>query len=131
MTTEHFDWKNMKVKTIKIVESLKEYDEDLLRRLHDGSLDKNPEVGVAVMTPETFAQIFSPERIKLLQRIHKNKITSIYQLAKELNKPYEVVFRNIQMLEGLGVILVKTRANKRIPVIAERFNIEMFADMPA
>ena len=109
---------------IKIVESIEEYNKDLNKRLKKGKLDV-PESG-AVMTPETFSKVFSPERIKLLKRVYLNNIKNIYQLAKELNKPYEVVFRNIKYLEGVGLIKVTEKDHKKIPCISSKLSLEMF-----
>jgi len=99
---------------IKIVESMKRYEKELDERIVRGKLDR-PETGL-VMTPETFSKVFSPERIKLLQRVRKNDIHSIYELAKELDKPYEVVFRNIKYLAGIGLLKVVEKDNRKIPV---------------
>ena len=109
---------------IKIVESISEYNKEMNRKIEAGVLDKL-EKGL-VMTPETFNKVFSPERIKLLQRIYRNNIRSIYQLAKELDKPYEVVFRNIKYLAGMGLIEIKKKDNKNIPHISCKLSIDMF-----
>jgi len=111
--------------TIKLVRSIKEYTEDLNKRIEEDKIDK-PETGL-IMTPETFAKVFSPERIKLLKRIHNNSITNIYQLAKELNKPYEVVFRNIKYFEGLKLISLKEKNHKKIPT-AVNIEIDFFGN---
>ncbi|MFH1916030.1 MAG: hypothetical protein ABIJ21_02085 [Nanoarchaeota archaeon] len=110
---------------IKIVESIKEYNRELNAKIRKGIL-KQAET-VIVLTPETFSKVFSPERIKLLKRIYKNNVKNIYQLAKELDKPYEVVFRNIKYLEGLGLIEIKDKDNTKIPYISQRFNIDFFS----
>ena len=107
---------------IKIVESIKEYNKQI-NSIHGL---KQPEKGI-VLTPETFSKVFSPERIKLLKRIRQNKIKNIYQLAKELEKPYEVVFRNVKYLEGLGLIKVIMKDNTRIPQISSKYSIDLFA----
>lgn len=112
---------------IKIVESLEEYDKEVKRKLKDGSLEKKPEIGI-IMTPEVFSQVFTPERIRLLQRIYKNNIKNIYQLAKEMDKPYEVVFRNIKYLEGLKLVKIVTKDNKKIPKVVSEFSISFFAE---
>ncbi len=109
---------------IKIVTSMNDYNKELNKRIEAATLDK-AETGL-VMTPETFNKVFSPERIKLLQKIYRNNIKSIYQLAKDLDKPYEVVFRNIQYLAGMGLLKIKKKDNKNIPMIASKFSIEMF-----
>lgn len=114
---------------IKIVESVGKYNRELNEKIKKGVLT-TPEKGI-VMTPETFSKVFSPERIKLLQRIAKNNITSIYQLAQELDKPYEVVFRNIKYLSGLGLIEVKEKDNKKIPFLSHRLYVDMFPQIEA
>ncbi len=110
---------------IKVVTSITKYNRDIHKKIEAGTLEK-AEMGL-VMTPETFNKVFSPERIKLLQRIYKNNIKSIYQLAKELDKPYEVVFRNIQYLEGIGIIEIEKKDNKDVPHLVSKLLIDMFA----
>ncbi|MFC1691097.1 hypothetical protein ACFL0W_02845 [Nanoarchaeota archaeon] len=80
-----------------------------------------------VMTPEIFAKIFSPARIRLILRLKKNKIKNIYQLAKELNRKYEAVYRDIKYLEGMGIIKIKTKDKKKIPYIDEPITIPSFS----
>ena len=111
---------------IRVVESISKYNRELNERIRKGGLDK-PEKGI-VMTPETFSKVFSPERIKLLQRVYRNNVNSIYQLAKELDKPYEVVFRNIKYLEGIGLINIVDKGNKKIPQLICKLSIDMFTD---
>jgi predicted transcriptional regulator len=79
-----------------------------------------------MMTPDTFAKIFTPERIRLLQRIRKNKIKNIYQLAKELGKPYEVVFKNIKYFEGFGLVTFDKNKKNKVPVMTHEIKIDMF-----
>ncbi len=111
---------------IKIVESISRYNQEMNEKLKKGILTK-PETGL-VMTPEIFNKVFSPERIKLLQRIYRNNVKNIYQLAKELGKPYEVVFRNIKYLEGIGLIKIVEKDNKNIPHLANKFSIDLFSN---
>lgn len=112
--------------TIKVVESLTRYNKELNKMLKKDILDK-PERDI-VMTPETFSKVFSPERIKLLQRIYRNNVKNIYQLAKELDKPYEVVFRNIKYLEGIGLLRLEEKDNTKIPHLICTPTIEMFSE---
>ena len=62
---------------IKIVESMSKYNKEINEKIKKGEFT-GPARGI-VMTPETFSKVFSPERIKLLQRIYKNNIKNIYQ----------------------------------------------------
>ena len=79
------------------------------------------------MTPEVFAKIFSPERIKLMLKIKRNNIKNIYQLAKELERKYEAVYRDIKLLEGFGIIKLKEKDKKKIPFMDEAITIPQFA----
>src|SRR3989338_9165340 len=111
---------------IRVVESISKYNKELNKKIAKETLEK-AEKGI-VMTPETFSKVFSPERIKLLQRIYRNNIKNIYQLAKELDKPYEVVFRNIKYLEGIGLIKITEKNNKKIPKMDCKMSIDMFTN---
>ena len=110
---------------IHIVDSVKRYTDKLDEKAKKGLLQE-PQRGI-VMTPETFSKVFSPERIKLLQKIHTNNITSIYHLAQELEKPYEVVFRNIKYLKGIGLIKLIQKDKRKIPSLSGALSIQMFA----
>ena len=108
---------------IRIVDSMSEYNKELMYKIKHDLIDE-PITGM-VMTAKTFAQVFTPERIRLLKRIHKNNIKNIYQLAKELDKPYEVVFRNIKYFEGLGLIKISSKGRSKIPCLEEKPVIEI------
>ncbi|RJQ17116.1 hypothetical protein C4573_03610 [Candidatus Woesearchaeota archaeon] len=108
---------------ITIVESIEKYEQQINKKIKQGKTVKNS----MAMTPETFAKVFSPERIKLLQRIYRNNVKNIYQLAKELDKPYEVIFRNIKYLEGIGLIAIAEKNHKKIPSVLNPFSISLYA----
>ncbi|MFH1181796.1 MAG: HTH domain-containing protein [Candidatus Woesearchaeota archaeon] len=78
-----------------------------------------------VLTPEAFSKIFSPQRIKLLLEMKQSR-RNIYQLAKQLSRSYEAVYRDVRMLEGFGIIKVKSEASKKIPCL-ENIQIPVFA----
>ena len=112
-----------KICKIIIVESVSKYSREIDNKIKNGTIS-TPVSGM-VMTPETFNKVFSPERIKLLQRIYRNNVKNIYQLAKDLGKPYEVVFRNIKYLQGLGLIEIEKKDNKSIPHMRCKPSIEL------
>lgn len=112
--------------SIKIVDSLSGYNRKLDKRLARGELDRKPEHAI-VMTPETFSKVFSPERLKLLKKVYRNNIKNIYQLARELDKPYEVVFRNIKYLEGVGLIRIETKGRRKIPHLKGDISVDMLS----
>ena len=80
-----------------------------------------------ILTPDVFSKVFSPQRIRLLIALKKNKIKSIYQLAKSLNRRYEAVHRDIKYLEGLGLIKIKEKEKAKIPYIEGKIEFAMAA----
>lgn len=55
----------------------------------------------------TLMKALSPKRLELLQTLHKLGITSIRQLAKELDRDYSNVHQDVKALNQIGVILEK------------------------
>ena len=117
---------------IEIVENLKERmksDNKYFKEVIKGKIkaDRKKAEKTIVVTPETFAKIFSPERIKLMLKIKRNSLSNIYQLAKELNRKYEAVYRDIKLLEGFGIIKLKDKNKKKIPFMDEPLTITELA----
>lgn len=121
-----------KIVKIRIVEDVREdmrktdkYVEDVLAGRVP--IDKERAKYTIVLTPEGFARLFSPEKVRLMIRIKKNKVLNIYQLAKQLGRKYEAVHRDIKCLESYKLIKIKTKDNKKIPYIDEKITLEAFA----
>lgn len=117
---------------IEIVEDLKErmkMDNKYAKDVIKGKVkaDGKKAEKTIIITPETFAKIFSPERIKLMLKIKRNNISNIYQLAKELHRKYEAVHRDIKLLEGFGIIKLKDKNHKKIPFMDEPLTIPELA----
>ena len=117
---------------IEIVDDLKErmkmdnkYARDVIRGRVKA--DRNKAEKTILVTPEIFAKIFSPERIKLMLKIKRNGISNIYQLAKELHRKYEAVYRDIKLLEGFGIIKLKDKNKKKVPFMDEPLTIPELA----
>ncbi|MBS3119266.1 HTH domain-containing protein [Candidatus Woesearchaeota archaeon] len=68
-----------------------------------------------VISPEIFSKIFSPQKINLLLEIKHSEPKNIYQIAKELGRSYEAVYRDIKLLEGFGILRVSTEERKKYP----------------
>ena len=118
---------------IEIVEGIKERmktDNKYARDVIGGKtkVDRRKAEKTIIVTPEIFAKIFSPERIKLMLKIKRNNISNIYQLAKTLHRKYEAVYRDIKLLEGFGIIKVKEKDKKMIPFMDEPLTIPQLAD---
>ena len=63
----------------------------------------------------SFKKILSKEKARILDAIKYKKPTSIYNLAKILERPFKAVFDDIKLLERFGVIvLIEEKTKKRI-----------------
>ena len=76
---------------IEIVEDVRERmkaDNEYIKKVMNEEIpiDKERAKYTIVVTPEGFARLFSPEKVRLMLRIRKNKVLNIYQLAKELGR---------------------------------------------
>lgn len=78
---------------------------------------------VIFMTPQTFCKVFTPERLKLLMFINKNKIMSISDLARKVGRKFEAVHRDLTYLQGFSVVKVRKNDACRVPYLDG--NIEM------
>lgn len=117
---------------IELVEDIRKRmkeDNEYIRRLMAGKVkfDKKRAEKRIIVTPEVFAKIFSPQRLRLLLKIKKNHVKNIYQLAKNLGRKYEAVHRDIAYLEGFGLIKIKSKDKKKIPYMDERITIPELA----
>ena len=116
---------------IEIVENIKErmkLDNKYVREVINGKkIDTKRAEKTIILTPEGFAKIFSPERIKLMLRIKRDKIRNIYQLAKEVGRKYEAVYRDIKLLEGFGIIQLKDKDRGKVPFMKEPITIPELA----
>ncbi len=56
--------------------------------------------------------------MRLILRVRKNNVKNIYQLAKELGRRYEAVYRDLKYLEGMGIIKLKKK--QTIPFMDEQ-----------
>ena len=114
---------------IEIVQDLKKRmkeDNQYVRDVMAGKVPLKPAVHTILLTPETFSAVFSPERIRLLLAL-RNWDGNIYQLAKELGRPYEAVHRDITYLEGFELIKIVSKGRERFPTLAGRIRMPAFA----
>ena len=107
---------------IKIITDFeREKRKDFWNKIEKGQKVKAEEK-ILYLTPKTFAKTFSPERIKLVMAIRQDKIESITQLAKVLNRPFESVHRDIKYLEGLNLIKLEKHEKVRVPIAQKSIN---------
>jgi len=118
----------MRIKIVSDVRKDMEGTNKYVREVMAGKRDIDPARAehTMVMTPEIFSKVFTPQRIRLLIRVKNNDINNIYQIAKDLKRPYEAVHRDIKYLQGLNIIKIKKRDRERIPVLNEKLTLPVF-----
>jgi hypothetical protein len=102
-------------------------DNKYLRDVLRGKVPLKPAVRTIVLTPETFPKVFSPQRLSLLLKIKVEGKKNIYQLAKDLGRPYEAVHRDIKYLESFKLIKIRTKDKKKLPYVDAPITIPAFA----
>jgi predicted transcriptional regulator len=109
----------MRIKIVEDWEKNSKETDNYVKRVMSGKekIDKKRVEKTIIVTPEIFTKIFSAQRLSLMLKIKKNKAKNIYQLAKELDRKYEAVYRDIKLLEGYGIIYLVRKDNKQIPLI--------------
>jgi predicted transcriptional regulator len=119
----------MKIEIVSDIKKRMKMDNKYIKDVLAGKIeiDRRKAEKTMIITPEVFVKIFSPQRVRLILRIEKNKLNNIYQLAKELNRKYEAVYRDIKYLEGMGIIKLKEKDKKKIPFIDEPVELPKFA----
>ena len=109
----------MKIEIVEdIKDKMKNDNEYVHKVLKEDSPSYKGEKSI-IVTPSVFSKIFSPKRISLMLKIKKEEYGSIYKLAKAVNRKYEAVYRDIKLLEGFGIIKIKTKDKSKIPYIDE------------
>lgn len=119
----------MKIEIVENLEKRWKNDNEYVMNVLKGksAISRKKAEKTIIMTPKIFAKVFSPERMKLILRIEKNKIKNIYQLAKELKRKYEAVHRDIRLLQGFGIIKLREKDKKMLPFIEEPVKLPVFS----
>ena len=64
---------------------------------------------------ESFYKVFTPQRVEILTFLAKEKVKSINELSKILNRDSKNVRNDIGILEATGLIRLKKHLNRKIP----------------
>lgn len=105
----------VKIKIVKNLKGILKQSNKKIKDIERGKAVKSSN-HILYFTPESFSSAFSPERIKLLISIREKRISSIKELAKNLQRPYEAVHRDVKYLEGLKLIGTKKLEKVRRPI---------------
>ena len=108
----------MEFKIIDKNDLKKEYRNIALNIVQRKAKDKT----TVMLTSEAFAQIFTKKRIDLLLELRKNCCASISDLARSLNRRSEVVYRDLKLLENVGLVKLEPgKGHTLVPSLVEEF----------
>ena len=96
----------IKIKKINVViENLDSFfnkSKEEFRKLEEGKLKKS--VDVLSLSEDEYRNLFSKKRLDIIKALRNKKFVSIYELAKELDRPYKNVYDDVNLLLELRVI---------------------------
>ena len=116
----------MNVLTIK-VEEPKRVAKKLLKTLENASLEGTLEEEQTLTFPsvEKLFKILTPARWKIVKALQTKEFKSIRDLAKFLGRDYSNVWKDIQILNDLGIVEVeKTEGGYRVYIPYEKIVVE-------
>jgi len=82
---------------------------------------------IILLTPEQMGAIFSPKRIELLHYLARNPQESVSTIAKNLDRDWKSVIRDLQYLEGFNLVELSKKGRNRIAEIASNESVVAFA----
>ena len=112
----------MKVEII-LVKDKKERDKVLDRLEKEVMAGKPLTKTHIILTPELFAKIFSPQKIRLLKELSDTNCKSITELAKKLDRKFESVHRDLKLFEHYSIIKFVKNNNSVIPELIGHISI--------
>jgi predicted transcriptional regulator len=72
------------------------------KKLEEGKLKKS--INALSLSEDEYRNLFSKKRLDIIKILRHKKFVSIYELAKELDRPYKNVYDDINLLLELGII---------------------------
>ena len=96
----------IKIKKINVViEDLDRFinkSKNEFKQLEGGKLKKS--VNVLSLSEDEYRNLFSKKRLDIIKALKHKRYISIYELAKELNRPYKNVYDDVNLLLELDII---------------------------
>lgn len=113
----------MRVKKIKIeikstIQTLEEAKETM-GKIIKGEKTKKVE-GLYFEDLESMRKVLTPKRLELLHKIKESNPSSLYELAKQLNRDLKNVIQDLAYLEKLGLVKLKKTLEgrgKTVPLV--------------
>lgn len=73
-----------------------------------------------ILTPDLFAKLFSAKRVLMLKELGYINYGSIQELAEHLNRPYEVIHRDLKLFEHYGIVKLDKNNSYVVPTLCGR-----------
>jgi len=112
----------MKVKRVKIaIKSLEDVlsnAKEVMKKLERGEKVKR-ESGIYFENLEAFRRALTERRLEMLHAIKEKHPSSVYELAKMLDRDIKNVNVDLEYLRGIGLVEIKRSKEKRERVIPE------------
>ena len=75
---------------------------------------------------ESFYRVFTPQRVEILALLAKEKVKSINELSKVLNRDTKNVRNDIGVLEASGLISLRKHLNRKVPeLVAQEMTVSI------
>jgi predicted transcriptional regulator len=113
----------MKLRDVEIVvmndEEFREHLKQLFEKVKRGEIHEPAPHKIVAQRAEDIGKILTPERLRLLAIIRKNRPESISELARMLNRKESNVHNDLTFLEGIGLLELKEGKDhvKKMPVV--------------
>jgi predicted transcriptional regulator len=82
---------------------------------------------IIILTPELFVKIFSPERIRMIKFMNKEKSGSISELAGKIGRKFEAVHRDLKLFENYGLVKMTEEGKNMIPTLVGQIRVPAIA----
>ncbi|MEO2065734.1 MAG: hypothetical protein ABGX17_04445 [Desulfurobacteriaceae bacterium] len=75
---------------------------------------------------ESFYRVFTPQRVEILTLLAKEKVRSINELSKVLNRDTKNIRNDIGVLEASGLIRLRKHLNRKVPeLVAQEMTVSI------
>ena len=112
----------MKIKRVKIgiknLEDVLSNARDVMKKLERGEKVKK-ESGIYFENLEAFRRVLTERRLEMLHVIKEKHPSSVYELAKMLDRNIKNVTMDLEYLKEIGLVEIKRSKEKRERVIPE------------
>lgn len=80
-----------------------------------------------LLTSELFPKIFSQKRLELLITLAHTYVGTVSELARQLNRPFEVVYRDLKLFESYDLVKLTKKRRSVIPSLTGEIHLPVIA----